>query len=176
MMACAVTDLPEPDSPRMASVSPSCEVERHAVDRLGDAVAGAELDVQVVDLEQRWVAYGGGDVTGAPSPQLRVEGVADGVAEHDERQHRRRTGRRRGRTACAARPAGTGPRVGDRDAPGDDRRLQADAQEGQRRLGGDVGTEGDAWRPRSPGPSELGRMCRRMIRVLEAPSARAAWT
>ena len=26
MMACAVTDLPEPDSPRTANVSPSCTV------------------------------------------------------------------------------------------------------------------------------------------------------
>ena len=55
MIACAVTDLPDPDSPRMASVSPSLKVERHAVDRLGDAVAGAELHLQLVDLEQQAV-------------------------------------------------------------------------------------------------------------------------
>ena len=31
------------------------EVEGHAVDRLGDPVAGAELDLQIVDLEQQTV-------------------------------------------------------------------------------------------------------------------------
>jgi hypothetical protein len=89
MIAWAVTDLPEPDSPRIARVSP-VEVEAHAVDRLGDAVAGAELDVQVADVEQ-----GGGGAAQASSrchwchrvivvpssAQLRVEGVADDLAE-----------------------------------------------------------------------------------------------
>ena len=52
MIAWAVTDLPEPDSPSTASVSPGVQVVRDAVDHLGDAVAGVELDVQVPHLQQ----------------------------------------------------------------------------------------------------------------------------
>ena len=55
MIAWAVTDLPEPDSPRTARVSPAVDGVADAVDGLDDAVAGAELHVQVVDLEQRLV-------------------------------------------------------------------------------------------------------------------------
>ena len=47
----AVTDLPQPDSPTMPSVSPRAEVERHAVDRAHHAVAREELRLQVADRE-----------------------------------------------------------------------------------------------------------------------------
>ena len=52
MMVCAVTDLPDPLSPSTASVSPRIEGVTHAVDRLGDAIARAELHVQVVHIQQ----------------------------------------------------------------------------------------------------------------------------
>ena len=53
MIAWAVTDLPEPDSPSTASVSPAVDGVADAVDGLDDALAGVELHVQVVDVEQR---------------------------------------------------------------------------------------------------------------------------
>ena len=53
MIACAVTDLPQPDSPRMPRVSPSRSGEADPVDGLGDAVAGVELDLEVLHLQQR---------------------------------------------------------------------------------------------------------------------------
>ena len=56
----------------MASVSPSCRSKRHAVDGLGDAVAGAELHVQVVDLEQE-------AVTGLSRAALAVERLDVGL-------------------------------------------------------------------------------------------------
>src|SRR3954467_450989 len=68
-------------------------------------------------------------VTG--SPQLRVEGVADRVAEHDEGQHgggqehrRPDQWRRRGPDETA--------RVGNGDAPADGVALQPDAEERER--------------------------------------------
>ena len=168
MIACAVTDLPEPglaeDGQRLALVAG----EGDAVDRLGHAVAGAELDVQVVDLEQQPVlglpaapAAGSSVVarvtsrsSGPRSAQLRVEGVADGVAEHDEGQHGERQEEAREEQHVRRGPdqpdAGG---VGDRDAPGDGRRLQPDAEERQRRLGRDEDAEVDGARPRSPGPA-----------------------
>ncbi len=53
MMAWLVTDLPEPDSPTMPRVWPALELEADAVDRLHQAVVGREVDVQVVDVEER---------------------------------------------------------------------------------------------------------------------------
>ena len=44
-----VTDLPEPDSPTMPSVSPRSQVEADAVNRLDDAVLGLEVRPQVSD-------------------------------------------------------------------------------------------------------------------------------
>ena len=55
MMACAVTDFPEPDSPSTARVSPSRRREVDPVDGLGHAIPGAELDAQFVDLQQHSV-------------------------------------------------------------------------------------------------------------------------
>lgn len=52
MIACAVTDLPEPDSPRTASVSAGLHVVVDAVDGPDDTLAGDELDVQVTHFEQ----------------------------------------------------------------------------------------------------------------------------
>ena len=40
-------------SPTIASVSPARHVKRHALDRAHHAVAGAEMGLQVLDLEQR---------------------------------------------------------------------------------------------------------------------------
>ena len=48
-----VTLLPEPDSPRMPSVSPRFEVEADAVHRVHGAVGRDEGHVQVADLQKR---------------------------------------------------------------------------------------------------------------------------
>ncbi len=48
----AVTLLPQPDSPTMASVSPACDLEADAVDRAHDPVAGVELRLQILDAQQ----------------------------------------------------------------------------------------------------------------------------
>ena len=45
--------LPEPDSPTMPSVLPRSSVKRHAVDGLDEAGVGAEVGLEVLDLEQR---------------------------------------------------------------------------------------------------------------------------
>ena len=66
VIVCAVTLLPQPDSPTMASTSPAREVERHPVDRLYDAVFGGEADLEVVDRED-------GAHAGAASPS-RIRG------------------------------------------------------------------------------------------------------
>ena len=47
-----LTLLPDPDSPTTPSVSPGW-TERDAVDGLDHAVVGREVDLQVLDLEQR---------------------------------------------------------------------------------------------------------------------------
>ena len=49
MIVCAVTLLPEPDSPTIASTSPGRELEADAVDRLQSAAFGREADPQVLD-------------------------------------------------------------------------------------------------------------------------------
>ena len=53
MIASAETDLPEPDSPTMATISPGMDGITHRLDRLDGAVARHELHMQVVDLEHR---------------------------------------------------------------------------------------------------------------------------
>ena len=70
----AVTDLPQPVSPTIATVSPALDVERHALDRAHHAVGRAEMRLQVVDLEQRHdAAYSrfarrGSSASRSPSP------------------------------------------------------------------------------------------------------------
>ena len=51
----AVTLLPQPDSPTIASVSPRAEREGHAVDGLDEAAARVEVGLQVLDLEHALV-------------------------------------------------------------------------------------------------------------------------
>ena len=52
MIDSAETDLPDPDSPTMATISPRIDVKAQALDRAHDAARGRKLDVQVLDLEQ----------------------------------------------------------------------------------------------------------------------------
>ncbi len=47
MIVCAVTLLPEPDSPTIASTSPGRSVEADPVDRLQQPAFGGEADAQV---------------------------------------------------------------------------------------------------------------------------------
>ena len=55
MTAWAVTDLPEPDSPSTASVSPSRTSKETPLTALATPVPGAELDLQVPHVEQQAV-------------------------------------------------------------------------------------------------------------------------
>ena len=53
MTARAETDLPDPDSPTMPSVSPGADRPAHPVDRLDHTGVGVELDVEVLDGDER---------------------------------------------------------------------------------------------------------------------------
>ena len=93
MIACAVVDLPEPDSPTIASVSPGMIVRSTPRTAGTRPSAGLESDLEVLDLEQR--ASSACRLRGCRlsaswrlhRSRLRVERVAQGVAEHDEAQH-----------------------------------------------------------------------------------------
>ena len=52
MIARLVTDLPEPDSPTIASVLPLLDPRRHAVDGVHEAVLGAGTGPEVADVEE----------------------------------------------------------------------------------------------------------------------------
>ncbi len=79
----AVTDLPQPLSPTIASVSPGVDMERDAVDRAVDAVRRAKMRLQVFDLEQRHRVYSplamrGSSASRRPSPsRLTASTVTD---------------------------------------------------------------------------------------------------
>ena len=52
-IACAVTDLPEPDSPTSATVLPCGMSKRQAVDGAESAGVGLEIDRQIADRQER---------------------------------------------------------------------------------------------------------------------------
>ena len=52
IMLCTVTDLPQPDSPTIASVFPRLHVETDAAHRLYDTAVGVELDLEIGDFQQ----------------------------------------------------------------------------------------------------------------------------
>ena len=56
MIASEETDLPQPDSPTIATTSPRSTVIGDAFDRADGAARGLELHMQVAHLEQRRVA------------------------------------------------------------------------------------------------------------------------
>ena len=90
----AVTDLPDPDSPTTEKTWPRLDVERHAVDGLDHAVVGVEHGAQVAHREEQLTIFGGSGGAGHHS-ELRVEGVAQTVADR---------GRRRARSSVIAMP------------------------------------------------------------------------
>ncbi len=90
-----VTDLPEPDSPTIASTSPRCDRERDAVDGAHEAVLGRERDAQVLDLEQR---------ARAGRRSLRAGSAGRGTRRRCRRSRRART-RRRTRSASRSTAA-----------------------------------------------------------------------
>ena len=49
MIAIAVVDLPDPDSPTIATVSPGGDLEVDALDGVHDAVHGVEVDGEALD-------------------------------------------------------------------------------------------------------------------------------
>ena len=57
MMACAVTDLPEPDSPTTQTISPGADRERDVLDRVDAVRAGREADREALDVEDGLVGH-----------------------------------------------------------------------------------------------------------------------
>src|SRR5687768_9907470 len=104
MMACAVTDFPEPDSPRMASVSPSLTVKetpliaratpsrvRNSTWRSSTSKSNPSTGCQPL-RPPRVSAFRSTvpdviDTIDPFSAHLRIEGVPDRITEHDEGQH-----------------------------------------------------------------------------------------
>ncbi len=81
----AVTDLPEPDSPTSATVSPLLHAERDAIDRDRHAAGLVKRNREIADVEQFF-----GRVHRLPERLARIEGVADRLADEDQkRQHDR---------------------------------------------------------------------------------------
>ncbi len=74
MIESAVTDLPQPDSPTIPSVLPSSTAKQIAVHRADDALAGEEVRLQVVDLEEAASVF-------LRLPRSRVERVAQPVGD-----------------------------------------------------------------------------------------------
>ena len=69
--------------------------------RAHDAAAGRELDGEVADVEQRREVRSVGRRSGAP---LRIDDVAQAVAEQVEAEHRDHQRERRERTRSTIRP------------------------------------------------------------------------
>ena len=152
MIAWAVTDLPRAGLAEHGQGLAGVEVVRDAVDHLGDAVAGAELHVQVADLEQV-------TALGRPAPALLSGSTVSCVMRTSYRSF----GSKASRTASPSMMNASTVRA--RNADGHDQRdgrsrmcsrpasmsmpqemvgaLQADAEEGQRRLGRDERAERD---------------------------------
>ena len=152
----AVTVLPQPDSPTTPSVSPRVDGEVDAVDGVQPAVVGGEVGLQAVDLEQRMaqalvaarppgamqlgrpaphhITLRGSSASRRPSPTKLIVSTVRKIASAREQ----RPVRRDVEVVLA---------VEEDAAPGRDVRREAEAEEGQRRLGddrrGDVDGAGD---------------------------------
>src|SRR6187431_2447903 len=107
MMACAVTDFPDPDSPRMASVSPSWTSNDTPLMALAtpSRVRNSTCSWSTsssrpsTGIQTPWVSRISTSalllaptdtVMSASSAKSRIEGVADDIAQHDEGEHRQR--------------------------------------------------------------------------------------
>ena len=131
MIAEADTDLPEPLSPRMASVSPRSRCQLTSLTASTMPRGGVELGPRGCGLR-----------AGDGQPFLRASDFqppALGGVERDAQPARQEVERQRGQDDREAGPEGEPPGVGeillalrDHQAPGDLRRLDADAEEGQR--------------------------------------------
>src|SRR3954469_15726292 len=130
MMVWAVTLLPEPDSPSTASVSPASTWYE------------TPLRTFAVPSVVRNSTRRSSTSSNIGSPRLGVKGVADGVAEHHEREHgdghqaRREQQLVRGRLHVVLG-------VVDHHAPRHDWRADPDAEVPQRRLHRDERAQGD---------------------------------
>src|SRR5829696_2735855 len=161
MMACAVTDLPEPDSPRIASVSPEWRSKdtplmasatpsrvRNSTCNWSTSSSKPSRGFQAPRLSRISTVCAppapSDDVIAASSSQSRIEGVAHHVSQHDEGQHcRRQEDARKEQQVRRSTDQPDGRGLRDLDPPRDGGRLQADAQEGQGGLDRDVGAEID---------------------------------
>ena len=72
------TDLPEPDSPTIASTSPRIDRQRTPSTARNGAVPGGEFDGEIADVER---------AAPSASPQLRIERIAQAVADQIDGEH-----------------------------------------------------------------------------------------
>ena len=134
MTACAVTDLPEPDSPTRQTISPAPTANETSSTALARSRAGAAAHRQALDVEDG-LAVSHRHI--APR-QLRIERVAQAVAQHVDGEHGERE-EDAGEEDVVRVDAEQGAALGHDVAPG--RRLgrHADAEERQDRLDQDRG-------------------------------------
>src|SRR5687768_6216064 len=161
MIACAVTDFPDPDSPRMASVSPWWRSNdtplmalatpprvRNSTCKWSTSSSRPSTGSQTPRLSRSSTLDAppvlSDDVIPTSSAQSRIEGVAHHVAQHDECEDRegQEDAWEQQHVRGGSDKADTRG-LGDLDAPGDGGRLQSDAQEGQCGLDRDVDAEVD---------------------------------
>ena len=162
----------------MPSVSPSARSRLTSLTAWTVPRRARELDDQVLDLERpgrRVVAEVGGaanrpsDAT-LPHVEARAHLVADEVQGEDREEHEQRREQHHVR-----RPLELRAPVLDHDAPADAADV-ADAEEGQRGLDDDQGGARAMKAKETIAGTTLGRISRRMIRMLRAPSVRDAIT
>ena len=82
----AVTDLPEPDSPTMQTISPALDAEATRPRRVRAVAAGRQADGEAADVEDR----GSARRPHRPLRHLGIERVAQAVAEHVHGEHGQR--------------------------------------------------------------------------------------
>ena len=156
--AVAVIDLPQPDSPSSARVSPRRAVKLTLVDGADGAGDGADVDGQAVDLEHglgvgladgRLVVYGSGHdglsdalrglgeagqalLRDGEAPPLPGIGGDAGPGGEDGGRHRGDDDGQAGEERQPPRGVQVGAALRHHQAPADVGRLDADAEEAQR--------------------------------------------
>ena len=162
----AVTVLPQPDSPTTPTVSPRCDGEVDAVDRVHHAVVGREMGLEPADLEQRLghhITRRGSSASRSPSPMKLMESTVRKIAAP-------------GKQRPVRRDVEVVLGVEQDAAPGRDVGREAEAEEGQRRFGddggGDVDGAGDDHRAERVGQDVAHDLARLAWRRARAPPRR----
>ena len=148
MTDCAVTDLPDPDSPTMHTISPGADVDRHILDAVGTVGAvRADRSVRLwIERTGRLSVIAHGSHTRLR--EARVERVAQAVAQHVDGEHRQRE-EDAGKEDVVGKMRNSDAPLGHDVAPG--RRLAAEC-----RRRGTTGSPRSGWprrRCRSPARS-----------------------